>query len=181
MMTSLPTSTRWPDVPACHGWLALDRRGAWRLQGEKLTHAGLTAFLNAHYQSDASGAWFVRNGPQQVFVTLHYTPWVLRLGSDGTLETHSGLSVTRVDAARIDEEGSVILNTEHGPGLVDDRDLAVLFGQCRRRDGHPATDDDLLRHLEQAGEGLFWRDLPMQPIRGSDVARHFGFRPDPAP
>ena len=26
---------KWPDVPACYEWLALDRRGQWRLQGER--------------------------------------------------------------------------------------------------------------------------------------------------
>lgn len=180
-MTTPHFPTRWPDVPACHGWLALDRRGAWRLQGEKVTHTGLIAFLNTQYQRDSNGAWFVRNGPQQVFVTLHYTPWVLHLSGDGAFATHTGLTVTDVIAAFIDEEGSLLLETEHGPGLVDDRDLAVLFGQCRRPDGCPATDDDLLRHLEQAGEGLFWRGLPLQRIRRSEVVGHFGFRSDPAP
>ena len=171
--------TRWPDVPACHGWLALDRRGHWRLQGERLTHAGLIAFLNAHYQSDASGAWFVRNGPQQVFVTLHYTPWVLRLTPDGSFETQTGLKVDSVDAVWIDEEGSVILGTGQGPGLVDDRDLAAVLGQCRLRDGRPATDEELIGHLERANTDLMWRDLPLQVIKRSDVPCRFGFRPEP--
>jgi hypothetical protein len=33
-----------PEVPACYGWLSLDRRGRWRLRGETVTHAGLKAF-----------------------------------------------------------------------------------------------------------------------------------------
>ena len=172
---------RWPDVPACHGWLALDRRGAWRLQGERLTHGGLIAFLNTHYQSDDQGAWFVRNGPQQVFVTLHYTPWVLHLDGEDRLLTHTGVAVERVHAAFIDEEGNVVLETEHGPGLVDDRDLPALFAQCRRVDGLAASDADLMRQLEQADAGLSWRGVALQPIRRQEVARHFGFRPDPAP
>jgi len=25
---------KWPDVPDCFGWLALDRRGQWRMRDE---------------------------------------------------------------------------------------------------------------------------------------------------
>ena len=28
---------RWPDVPALYGWLSLDRRGRWCIQGELIT------------------------------------------------------------------------------------------------------------------------------------------------
>ena len=41
------TPPNWPSGPSCHGWLALDARGAWRLRGEKISHAGLLAFLDA--------------------------------------------------------------------------------------------------------------------------------------
>lgn len=180
-MTTPHFPTRWPDVPACHGWLALDRRGAWRLHGERVTHSGLIGFLNTHYQRDDNGAWFVRNGPQQVFVTLHYTPWVLHLSGDGAFATHTGLTVTDVIAAFIDEEGSMLIETEHGPALVDDRDLATLLGQCRLTDGRPATDDELIRHLERGEGRLRWRDLPLHAICRDEVAHRFGFCPEPTP
>lgn len=178
-------SLRWPDVPACYGWLSLDRRGGWRLQGEPVVHRGLVAFLNAHYGVDDGGAWRVHNGPQKVFVTLAYTPWVLRLETDGRLTTHTGADAGRVDAVFIDEEGNLLLHTERGLGLLDDRDLPAVLAQCRVDDGTPA--DDALTALmdgetgsERAAPAVRWRTQVLQPIRRDEVARRFGFVPDPA-
>ena len=36
-------------VPAVFGWLALDRRGRWRVQGATIRHAGSVAFINRNY------------------------------------------------------------------------------------------------------------------------------------
>jgi hypothetical protein len=56
MTLSDPAVTvKWPDVPACYGWLSLDRRGRWRLKGEIVSHAGLIAFINSRYGPDDSG------------------------------------------------------------------------------------------------------------------------------
>lgn len=46
---------QWPKVPACYGWLSLDRRGCWRLKGQVISHRGLISFINSHY--DADGSW----------------------------------------------------------------------------------------------------------------------------
>jgi len=27
---------KWPGVPAVYGWLELDRRGGWRIKGERI-------------------------------------------------------------------------------------------------------------------------------------------------
>ena len=32
---------KWPNVPACYGWLALDRRGRWRMRDEHAQAHGL--------------------------------------------------------------------------------------------------------------------------------------------
>jgi hypothetical protein len=32
---------KWPEVPACYGWLSLDRRGYWRLKEHVISRAGL--------------------------------------------------------------------------------------------------------------------------------------------
>ena len=69
---------RWPNVPQCFGWLRLDRRGNWRIKDAVITHQRAIAFLSRHYRADDRGRWYVQNGPQQVFVTLDYTPWILR-------------------------------------------------------------------------------------------------------
>jgi hypothetical protein len=33
---------KWPNVPYCYGWLALDARGAWRMRDEAAQRAGGT-------------------------------------------------------------------------------------------------------------------------------------------
>ncbi|NMF91274.1 DUF2946 family protein [Aromatoleum petrolei] len=194
-MTSCPdvaASARWPDVPACYDWLSLDRRGTWRLRGEAVEHAGLAGFLNANYGCDESGNWLVRNGPQRVYVSLDYTPWVLRLHPDGSLTTHAGTEVAAVAAACLDEEGSVVLDTDLGAGLLDDRDLAAFLAECRLADGRVADDEALLAVMTGgSGEGgqvtcqvrcqVRWRNLPLQAVERAAVPARFGFRARPAP
>ena len=36
---------KWPDVPAVYGWLSLDRRGNWRIKGEKIGNTALRDFI----------------------------------------------------------------------------------------------------------------------------------------
>jgi len=67
---------RWPGVPAVYGWLALDRRGEWRLRNpasgafERIGNAALRAFIARNYAADARGAWYFQNGPQRVYARL---------------------------------------------------------------------------------------------------------------
>lgn len=84
---------KWPNVPHCYDWLALDARGDWymrderiqaagpfpQVKGSKITHEKLREFIHRNYLADAQGAWFFQNGPQRVYVTLELTPQVWRL------------------------------------------------------------------------------------------------------
>lgn len=176
-----PAATvKWPDVPACYGWLSLDRRGAWRLQGDPVKHPGLIAFINAHYAAAESGKWIFQNGPQAVFVTLDYAPLVWRMDPDGSLTAHTGAAGGVVQAAYLDDEGSILLRAACGIGLLDDRDLGAFVAGCQLAAGAPATQEYLL-DVMAGGSGVFWRDLPLQSIRRLDVPRRFGFDPDPRP
>jgi hypothetical protein len=179
-MTSIDqvAAVKWPDVPACYGWLSLDRRGRWRLKGETVSHAGLIGFINGHYGPDDAGNWIFRNGPQTVYVALDYTPLVLRLQADGGISAHTGASIGTPTAAYLDDEGNVLLVTAVGIGLLDDRDLADFFGDCLDTRGAPATEEELLAAISLEAH-LFWRDIPLQRIRRSEVVLRFGFRPDP--
>lgn len=118
---------RWPDVPAVYGWLALDRRGDWRLkdpaQGRfaRIGNAALREFIGRNYERDARGCWYFQNGPQRVYVSPVYTPLVLRL-EDGSLVDHCGRPA-QAQATFRDDEGSVLILVERGIGLLDDRDL----------------------------------------------------------
>jgi len=178
---------RWPNVPACYGWLSLDRRGQWRMRGEAVTHAGLASFLNRQYGHDEQGNYFVQNGPQRVFVELDYTPWVLRLTSGNTLQTHTGEPVEEILAAAFDEEGNLLLEFRDGIGLLCDRDLAPLLACLRGENGEPADDAALLELLAQApgtpsGLTLHWngQKIPLRVLQRADISRRYGFVQAPA-
>lgn len=176
----LSAVAKWPNVPACYGWLSLDRRGRWRLQGQPVTHAGLIAFINRQYGRDDAGNWFLQNGPQRVFVSLAYTPWVWRLETDGRIVAHTGEAAGPVQAAHIDEAGSILLQTPLGIGLLDDRDLPSFLAACRDADGTPAADETLMAAMEGRAS-ILWHNLPVSPIHSSEVAERFAFQTDPQP
>ena len=154
--------TRWPDVPACHGWLRLDRRGQWHVPDGPLRHPGLVDFIQRNYSALPDGRWFFQNGPQRVFVDLDYTPLILRLDSSDQLHTHTGQAIHALTGAWLDEEGSLLLGWSGGAGLVDDRDLGQLA--------------DAL-HETRHGWQLDWQGqlLMVTPIKKAEVPVHFGF------
>ena len=112
---------KWPDVPDVYGWLTLDRRGNWRLKGERIANQALREFIGRNYQPDARGRWFFQNGPQRVFVKLAYTPLVVRHEGEALLD-HCGRGFVARESF-LDEEGSVLFLGEVGIALLDDRDL----------------------------------------------------------
>ena len=129
---------KWPNVPACHGWLGLDSRGQWHMRddaaqaagpfpqskGSVLRHDKLIAFIQRNYAADDAGQWFFQNGPQRVYVELENTPWVWRLMPDGQVQTGAGDAV-QVSASLLDEAGRLYLVTERGVGLVHTADMAL--------------------------------------------------------
>lgn len=123
----LQSMVRWPGVPDVYGWLALDRRGNWLMRGHaegrfaRIGNAALREFIGRNYGRDARGCWYFQNGPQRVFVSLAYTPLVLRLEGESLVD-HCGRPA-RAQATLRDDEGSVLLLVERGVGLLDDRDL----------------------------------------------------------
>ena len=164
---------KWPDVPAVYGWLSLDRRGNWRIKGGVVTNPAVAAFIGRNYTCDKRGAWFFQNGPQRVFVALDGAPWVLRMTLPGRLETHTGVAVTAPTQAWIDDGGNLLLATEHGMGLVCDRDLPALLEMIHDGSGQPATEDQLLKLMAGASLPLQLRfvgaALPISPIAGDDI------------
>lgn len=160
---------RWPDVPQCFDWLGLDRRGVWRLQGDAISHARTVSFLGRHYRPDPAGRWYVQNGPQQVFVTLEYTPWVYRFDPQAGFTTHTGLAANDILTVGADDEGNLLIETGLGVGLVDDRDLGACAPSIAWR-GEQAT-------------GFAWRgrELPVIAIERAAVAARWGFVQQPSP
>jgi hypothetical protein len=142
---------KWPNVPAVYGWLALDRRGNWRIKGQTIGNAALRDFIGRNYQADAEGRWYFQNGPQRVYVSLAYTPLVVRYEGEGLVD-HCGRPFTPAEALA-DDEGSVLLAGAGTVALLDDRDLARFADQ----------------------------DFPLGSLAKAQVAARFGFVADPEP
>ncbi|KDP85430.1 DUF2946 family protein [Cupriavidus basilensis] len=182
---------RWPNVPNCYGWLALDRRGQWRmrneyaqqhgLSGDPIRHEALIAFIERNYQHDERGAWYFQNGPQRVFVSLAYAPWIARL-HQGQLRTTSQRAFT-LRACHADEHGNVLLagevEGESGDAgklqvaLLHDHDLDAFSSACTW-------------HGEACGGnlGVFHfdgTDVAIEPIVEDEVPTRYGFVRQPLP
>lgn len=139
---------RWPNVPALFGWLGLDRRGRWLVQGEAISHPRIIDVINRNYAADEYGRWYFQNGPQRGYMQLESTPLILFVSDDNEhLITHTGLAVAQLRAAYMDEEGSLVLTTEHGPGELRGTDLQWALDRLSI-DGNPVDDDSLAAALE---------------------------------
>ena len=180
---------KWPGVPRVYGWLQLDRRGQWLLKNRsgafgRIANPALAAFIGRNYTCDGEGRWFFQNGPQRVFVSLHYTPWVYRLDDCGeALVAHTGRAVTRLSALHLDEEGALLAVDESGPGVLLDRDLAALLERLQHE--NPGLHEEHL--LELAGNArssevtLFGERVRFSGIVSTDVPQRFGFVASPVP
>lgn len=184
---------KWPNVPAVFGWLGLDRRGNWLIKGERISNTIVADFIGRNYERDDQGRWFFQNGPQRVFICLDYTPFIYRLpwelaaGAAQRIETHTGRAVTHVNGAWIDDAGIVLLESEHGVGLVDDRDLERLL-ICFTGTGGEALDEErVAAAIEQLQAGIpvalgfryQGQIVPVSAISAADVPARFGFTPRP--
>ena len=128
---------KWPNVPACRGWLALDARGDWymrddrvqaagpfpRVKGSRIQHDKLRNFIERNYAHDEKGAWFFQNGPQRVYVELEAAPYVWRVAAmDFSLTSHSGLPAN-ARGIWLDETGRLFLESDIGFGIVHTQDM----------------------------------------------------------
>jgi Protein of unknown function (DUF2946) len=182
---------KWPDVPNVYGWLQLDRRGTWLIKGDRIANAGVTAFIGRNYAADERGRWFFQNGPQRVFVTLEYTPFVVNTASDASagFETHVGQSIAKLSGAWVDENGSLLVRWATGLGVLNDRDLATVSALFTDVHGKPigdavlarAFDADARRHATGVYVDYAGSRVPIGRIHAGEVAQKFGFDPAPRP
>ena len=164
---------KWPNVPHCYGWLALDARGDWYMRDDRIQHSGpfpqvkgsriehemLLAFIQRNYGHDEAGAWFFQNGPQRVYVELEAAPWVWRVEIDAAglhVHSHTGLPA-QVQASWLDENGRLFLATDIGLGLVHTMDMGIAA---------QAVDNGAWQPAEMP-----WAQMP----------GHFAFQLKPAP
>jgi len=151
---------KWPNVPHCYGWLALDARGDWYMRDERIQRAGpfptvkgsriqhekLLDFIGRNYAADAAGCWFFQNGPQRVYVQLEAAPWVWRVQDDFSIDSHTGLA-TEFSACWLDEHDRLFLTTPLGLGIVHSMDvhLAARAVEQGRWNPQPRSHEALLR------------------------------------
>jgi hypothetical protein len=169
---------KWPHVPHCYGWLALDARGDWylrdeaiqhagpfpRIKGSRITHDKLKAFIERNYEADAAGRWYFQNGPQRVYVQLEATPWVWRVqwpaepvaGAAPAVASHTGRPA-QVRGCWLDDEGRLYLGSDLGFGIVHSQDML---------------------DAAQALEAGLWQP---QPLAAAEAPARFGFVRDPQP
>ena len=195
---------KWPTVANCFGWLALDRRGAWRMRddyaqahglpGDVIKHAALNAFIARNYASDADGRYFFQNGPQRVYVNLDATPWVVRMMPTGNtdypwqFQTQCD-SVLAPTAAFLNEAGHILIEGKLTQTIWSTRNQ---FNEIERLSIALLHDHDIelfsqlasLDHAACALEGS-WRwhghDLKLEPITITEVQSRFQFQTHPHP
>ncbi len=168
---------KWPNVPAVYGWLMLDSRGQWRIQGQRITHPALIQFMQRNYECDERGAWFFQNGPQQVFVALEAAPYVVRYdGQTWTLHTEE--AVAPPDQAFWVDDGDIYLGFGARLARLDDRDLG------RVADGFYQADQQPLETPPEAG-AIFQMDaetcIPLTALSRGALLQRYHIAPHPQP
>ena len=187
---------KWPNVPHCYGWLALDARGAWRMRderaqklglpGDKINHSALKGFIARNYGQDERHCWYFQNGPQRVYVDLDATPYIARTDPQHGFVLQTGVAL-RPDAAWIGAHGNLILKDGEKLAQVDDRDMAECLAHMEL-DGAPVQDDALLAWIaDEATPGKLTLKTShlsalIQRLPEQDLATFFGFiaLPEPA-
>ncbi|MEB0134886.1 DUF2946 family protein [Actimicrobium sp. CCC2.4] len=187
---------KWPEVPHCYGWLALDARGHWRMRdeaaqqhkqpGDRIAHVALMGFINRNYLHDAEGRWYFQNGPQRVYVNLEATPYIARTDPQHGFVLQTGTALEHIQAAWLTGQGQLILQAGEQVAQVDDRDTAHWLGQLQIN-GVSVDDDALLDWLAQPAQPaaliLIYRDqkIVLGRLDAAALPAHFGFVRYPQP
>lgn len=185
---------KWPNVPHCYGWLALDARGDWRMRdekaqtehlpGERIHNAALLQFINRNYLCDERGCWYFQNGPQRVYVELEATPFIARTDPLQGFVLHTGDKLGIVNGAWITEQGNLLLQALDKLAQIDDRDLLHCLTMLKL-DGKPPTEDAFLDYLQASDENdhkksvltlhFSGRMLPVKRLSTNEFTTRFGF------
>jgi hypothetical protein len=193
---------KWPNVPDCFGWLALDRRGQWRMRdefaqhnklpGQLITHRSFNEFISRNYACDHLGRYFFQNGPQRVYVTLDATPWIARINpSENGLQLITQCqNLIEASAAFSDEYGNIYIVGKVNQ-LLYQPDNQMSFSKVDRQSVALLHDHDLDLFSEMAklrqeacsfGGSWNWQDkqLPLDPIHSAELAARFQFITTPS-
>jgi hypothetical protein len=192
---------KWPDVPDCYGWLALDRRGQWRMRdeftqqnnlpGQVIKHQTLNEFISRNYARDTQGKYFFQNGPQRVFIFLDATPWIVRMipSDQGVKLLTQCQSQIEPTAALSDEKGNIYIVGNITQAVYEESDRAQFKLQTTESIALLHDHDlDLFSELatlkeEACSFGGSWgwhgKQLPLDPIHSSELANRFNYLAQP--
>lgn len=193
---------KWPNVPDCYGWLALDRRGQWRMRdeftqqnnlpGQVIKHQSLNEFISRNYARDTQGKYFFQNGPQRVFITLDATPWIVRMipSDQGVQLLTQCQSPIEPIAALSDENGNIYIvgNITQTVYEASDRaqsKLETTEGIALLHDHDLDLFSELATLKEEAcsfGGSWNWhgKQLPLDPIHSAELTNRFQFIAKPS-
>ena len=163
---------KWPSVPHCYGWLALDARGDWymrddrtqaagpfpQVKGSRILHEKLLAFIQRNYLHDDAGAWYFQNGPQRVYVQLQAAPYVWRVqdAPGWPLQSHTG-EAALFKSSWLCEQGRLFIDTDLGFGIVHTMDMGLAAQAVEAGAWQP---QELPFALMQAQFGYVLQPLP---------------------
>ncbi|WP_137174685.1 DUF2946 family protein [Massilia sp. HP4] len=184
---------KWPNVPHCYGWLALDARGGWRMRdeaaqradaaGDRLNNEKLVGFINRNYLHDERGNWYFQNGPQRVYVNLEATPFIARTDPQQGLVLQTGQALADIERVLLSDAGALVFVAGEVVAQLDDRDVAQVLGLLEL-DGAAASDEAVMGWLEHGAGTLLlpWngKRLAVEQIDGDDLQETFGFNRMPA-
>jgi hypothetical protein len=119
---------------------------------------------------------------------LESTPLILFVAEDQQgLVTHTGQSVEQVTKAYLDEEGALMLLTEHGPGELIGSDLSWALDRMRAR-GRPVDDETLAGALSLPScsatditLSITSKPVPLQRLDFADAPSTLLFEREPTP
>lgn len=179
---------RWPNVPAVTGWLALTARGEWRIRGERIDNLAIIEFIARNYAHDLQGRFYFQNGPQRVYVSLAITPFVYRVTPDGQVTAHTGAVPSRLTGAALLDDGRLVLVTDLGAGVVDDRDTAWLMRAITDNTGLPLNERGFERWMDGRDEAWVAARLlhlggtltHIERLRADELPARYGFVREPA-
>ncbi len=176
---------KWPNVPHCYGWLALDARGNWRMRderaqhlnlpGDKLNNAALVAFITRNYAADERGCWYFQNGPQRVYLQLEATPYIVRTDPAAGWRLHTGAPLGPLDEVLLTDTGALVLRSGAVVAQLDDRDFADVLPRLLLN-AAPVEDEVLLEWMEGRAHGALRLDgVAVARIAADQLATRFGY------
>jgi hypothetical protein len=159
------------------------------IKDETIAHRGAVDFLGRNYGCDGRGQWYVQNGPQRAYCSLDYTPWIYQLDGRDDIFTHTGQRAIELQGLVIDDAGDLLLKTEHGIGLLQDRDLARFIEFLDKQTGDTAHGEGVAGLIAGFARGsereleIHWRgtQVEVRGMRAAEVPARFDFVAVPAP